>query len=252
MTDIVSLAGVSRTFGARTVLHDIDLTIAEGEFVVLVGRSGCGKSTLLRIVGDLDRGAEGRIDVTGPRAIVFQDARLLPWKKVWQNVVFGIEASASVLKPRAIAALEEVGLAALADAWPVTLSGGEAQRVALARALVRTPKLLLLDEPFAALDALTRLKMQKQVEHLWRAHRIATLFVTHDVEEAVLLADRVLLVEDGRIAQDIRIPLPRPRRRDHPVFMRLVRDLLGLLGVPDEEPEADAEADLRRLSSASA
>lgn len=116
MTDIVSLAGVSRTFGARTVLHDIDLTIAEGEFVVLVGRSGCGKSTLLRIVGDLDRGAVGRIDVTGPRAIVFQDARLLPWKKVWQNVVFGIEASASVLKPRAIAALEEVGLAALADA----------------------------------------------------------------------------------------------------------------------------------------
>jgi sulfonate transport system ATP-binding protein len=182
---VVHIEGVGRVFEGRRVLSDIDLTVSTGEFVVLVGKSGCGKSTLQRIVGGLDAGADGRIDVTANRAVVFQDPRLLPWKPVWKNVILGLGGGGQDLRRKALATLAEVGLTERADAWPVTLSGGEAQRVALARALVRTPELLLLDEPFAALDALTRLKMQQQVLRLWRAHGIAALFVTHDVDEAL-------------------------------------------------------------------
>ena len=232
----VVLAGVGRVFDGRRVLAGIDLTIAPGEFVVLVGKSGCGKSTLLRIVGGLDTGAEGEVAVAQDHALVFQQPRLLPWKPVWRNVVLGLSGPRRALRPRALSALAEVGLTARADAWPLTLSGGEAQRVALARALVRTPRLLLLDEPFAALDALTRLKMQQQVLQLWAEHRVAALFVTHDVEEALLLADRVLLMEDGRITRRFDIALPRPRHRDHPRFGALRVDLLRALGV-EEAPE---------------
>jgi len=227
----VRLRGVGRVFEGRRVLSDVDLTIAQGEFVVIVGKSGCGKSTLLKIVGGLDEGAEGAVEVVENHAIVFQDPRLLPWKPVWRNVILGIDGPAAKLRERADEALAEVGLTERAEAWPLTLSGGEAQRVAIARALVRAPDLLLMDEPFAALDALTRLKMQRQVAGLWRRHKIATLFVTHDVDEALLLADRIVLVEVGRVARHFEIDLSRPRRREHPRFMALRKELLANLGV---------------------
>lgn len=230
----IVLRKVGREFEGRRVLSDVDLTIEPGEFVVLVGASGCGKSTLLKIVGGLDTGAEGEIRVAPSQATVFQDPRLLPWKPVWKNVILGLNGAAAELRARALAALAEVGLTARADAWPLTLSGGEAQRVALARALVRTPDILLLDEPFAALDALTRLNMQQQVIELWREHRPATLFVTHDVDEAILLADRILLVERGRIARSFVVRLPRPRHRDLPEFASLRRQLLAGLGVSED------------------
>ncbi|CAH1656045.1 MULTISPECIES: ABC transporter ATP-binding protein [unclassified Chelatococcus] len=228
---VVSLRHVSRVFDGRRVLNDISLDIVAGEFVVLVGKSGCGKSTLLKIVAGLDHGAEGELSIPGRRSIVFQDARLLPWKRVWENVAFGLDGPKKHLYARAQKALEEVRLPGFADYWPLRLSGGEAQRVALARALVREPELLLLDEPFAALDALTRLKMQDQVLQLWRQHAVATLFVTHDVDEALALADRIVLIEDGRIAQIFPVPLARPRQREEAGFAALRKELLTALGV---------------------
>jgi sulfonate transport system ATP-binding protein len=228
------MAGFSRTFGETTVLHDLDLEIASGEFVALLGRSGSGKTTLLRTLAGLD-GAAGQ-DVTTPsaRAVVFQDARLLPWKRVWRNVALGL--SGPDVRERAQAALGEVGLSHRLDAWPATLSGGEAQRAALARALVREPQLLLLDEPFAALDALTRIKMHQMVLGLWKAHSPAVLLVTHDVDEAIALADRVLVLDAGRIAAVEHITLPRPREVDG-AFQAIRRRLLGHLGVV-EQPAA--------------
>jgi sulfonate transport system ATP-binding protein len=163
--------------------------------------------------------------------VVFQEPRLLPWKKVWRNVSLGLRSGDT--RARARAALEELGLAHRLDAWPLTLSGGEAQRVALARALVREPKLMLLDEPFAALDALTRLRMQALVGKLWQTHDLTVLLVTHDVDEALLLADRAVVLIDGRIGADIAIPLDRPRHHSHPDFIRLRQQLLGTLGVDE-------------------
>ncbi|UWP87565.1 ABC transporter ATP-binding protein [Dactylosporangium fulvum] len=234
LTGGVTVRGVTRRFAGRTVLDGVDLTIAPGEFVALLGASGSGKSTLLKAVAGLDKGAEGHFDVPQRRAIVFQEHRLLPWSRVGRNVTLGVTGKR--LRERAIAALAEVGLEDRVDAWPSTLSGGESQRVALARALVRQPELLLLDEPFGALDALTRLKAQALVARLWQEHRPAVLLVTHDVEEALLLADRALLLEHGRIARDLTIDLPRPRRLDSPRFAALRRELLLGLGVnPDLE-----------------
>jgi sulfonate transport system ATP-binding protein len=234
LTGGVDVRGVTRSFDGRTVLDDVDLTIAPGEFVALLGASGSGKSTLLKAVARLDQGAAGRFDVPQRRAIVFQEHRLLPWSRVGRNVTLGVTGGR--LRQRAIAALAEVGLEDKIDAWPATLSGGESQRVALARALVRQPELLLLDEPFGALDALTRLKAQALVARLWQEHRPAVLLVTHDVEEALLLADRALLLQGGRIARDLTVDLPRPRRIDHPAFAALRRELLLGLGVnPDLE-----------------
>ncbi|WP_408586006.1 ABC transporter ATP-binding protein [Novosphingobium sp.] len=207
---VVRLRHFTRRFGDNTILADLNLDIAPGEFVALLGRSGSGKTTLLRTLAGLDS-TEGQ-DVTVPasRAVVFQDARLLPWKKVWRNVALGLKGKD--VKARAVAALEEVGLDHRIDAWPLTLSGGEAQRVALARALVREPKLLLLDEPFAALDALTRIRMHRLVLDLWRVHKPAVLMVTHDVDEAVALADRILVLDAGRICAQDRIAIPRGER----------------------------------------
>ncbi|CAH1693557.1 aliphatic sulfonate ABC transporter ATP binding subunit [Hyphomicrobiales bacterium] len=227
----VSLSGVGRSFDGRPVLSNIDLTVRRGEFIVLVGKSGCGKSTLLKIIGGLDDGAVGAVNVVPNHATVFQGPRLLPWKPVWKNVVLGLGGPKVVLRERALTALREVDLTGRADAWPLTLSGGEAQRVALARALVRTPDLLLLDEPFAALDALTRLKMQQLVLKLWSSHKVATLFVTHDVDEALLLADKIVLIDSGRIAGSFEIGLTRPRHREHPHFAALRKELLAALGV---------------------
>ena len=233
MTAAVLVRNARRAFDRRVVLDGAELSIAPGEFVALLGASGSGKSTLLRAVAGLDRGATGQFDVPDRRAIVFQEHRLMPWERVWRNVTLGLRGPG--LRERAEQALTEVGLAARADAWPRTLSGGESQRVALARALVRTPDLLLLDEPFGALDALTRLKAQALVAKLWAEHRPAVLLVTHDVEEALLLADRALLLRDGRIAEEFVVDVPRPRLIDHPRLLTLRRALLHGLGVDTEE-----------------
>lgn len=224
-----SVRGLSRRFGDRAVLDDLDLEIEPGQFVALLGPSGCGKSTLLRILADLDREVTGEVEVAVRRAVAFQAPRLMPWKRVWRNVVLGLPGRPD--KERAVAALEEVGLGHRVDVWPKVLSGGEAQRASLARALVREPDLLLLDEPFSALDALTRIKAQQLVGELWQRHGCAILLVTHDVEEALLLADRVLVMRDGRIGYDQVLDLDRPRDVTDPAFLALRAELLSWLGV---------------------
>lgn len=234
--NVVRTRGLTRSFGDRDVLAGIDLEIARGEFVALLGRSGSGKSTLLRALAELDGEVTGRGELTVPteRAVVFQDSRLLPWSRVLDNVVLGLTGSDA--KARGTAALAEVGLAGREKAWPRELSGGEQQRVALARSLVREPELLLADEPFGALDALTRLRMHALLEALCARHRPAVLLVTHDVDEAVALADRVLVLDEGRIALDEPVDLDRPRRHGDPRFARLRERLLGALGV--ETPDS--------------
>lgn len=228
----VDVRGLSREFGTNSVLRGLDLQLRAGEFTALLGRSGSGKSTLLRTLAGLDPVVEGAVTMPASRAVVFQEPRLLPWKRVWQNVTLGLRVPDA--RKRAEEALAEVGLGHRLNAWPLTLSGGEAQRAALARALVRAPELLLLDEPFAALDALTRMRMQAMVAALWQAHKPAVLLVTHDVDEAVQLADRILLLENGRIALDLNVNLSRPRRHDAPGFNALRARLLDALGVRED------------------
>jgi sulfonate transport system ATP-binding protein len=241
MSGRIRVRGLTQTFGANTILSDLDLDVAPGEFIALLGRSGSGKTTLLRLLAGLDRPTAGEIDVPQPRAVVFQDPRLLPWKYTWENVVLGLPRDGA--RERATAALAEVGLSHRADAWPLTLSGGEAQRAALARALVREPALLLLDEPFASLDALTRIRMHVLVEALWREHRPAVLLVTHDVDEAIMLADRVLVLDGGRIALDLPVAMSRPRSPAYAGFHDLRRTLLAALGVDvSEAPSLDTFA----------
>ncbi|UAK26285.1 ABC transporter ATP-binding protein [Sphingomonas nostoxanthinifaciens] len=227
---VVRLRGFSRAFGEARVLDDLDLEIAPGEFVALLGRSGSGKTTLLRTLAGLDPTGGQQVRLPASRATVFQDARLLPWKRVWQNVVLGLGGRTG--RDVAAAALEEVELVHRIDAWPLTLSGGEAQRASLARALIRKPELLLLDEPFAALDALTRIRMHALVLSLWQQHRPAVLLVTHDVEEAMALADRILVLDRGRIAAEERITAPRGNRSN--VVRSLRASLLGHLGLQTE------------------
>lgn len=226
---VVEVKNLRRAFDGRTILDGVDLTMDRGEIVALIGRSGSGKSTLLRILAGLDSGATGDFKVPGRVSVAFQDARLLLWKRVRENVALGLRGEDRL--EIANQALAEVGLTDRARAWPLTLSGGEAQRVSLARALVREPELLLLDEPFGALDALTRLSMHDLVLSLWGGHRPAILLVTHDVDEALALADRVVLLADGRIAHEERISLPRPREREHKDQVEKRSRLLSELGV---------------------
>jgi sulfonate transport system ATP-binding protein len=224
--------GVTREFAGRRVLDQLDLDIAPGEFVALIGRSGTGKSTLLRALAGLDREVTGELTVPGSTAVAFQEPRLVPWRRVWANVALGLRVSDP--KSVARAALDEVELTSRADAWPLTLSGGEAQRASLARALVREPSLLLLDEPFSSLDALTRITVHRLVVRLWAHHQPAVLLVTHDVDEALALADRVIVLSNGKIAGSCPVHVPRPRDRDHPDLVNLRTHLLTELGVARE------------------
>jgi len=242
----VQAHALRKDFGQRSVLHGVNLTLKAGEFVAIVGRSGCGKSTLLRLLAGLENTTQGHIEIDekatsglhdGTR-IMFQEARLLPWKRVLDNVALGLPAHR---RGDAEKALEQVGLLDRAGEWPARLSGGQRQRVALARALVHHPRLLLLDEPLGALDALTRLEMQALIEQLWRRIGFTALLVTHDVQEAVALADRVILIEDGAIALDLPIPLARPRTATDPQFGALEAHILQrvLQRPPSAHPETN-------------
>lgn len=222
----VVVQGLTRRFGAQTILDGIDLTIGTGEFVVMVGRSGSGKSTMIRTLAGLDPFEGRQLRLPPSRAIVFQDARLLPWRSVWRNVALGL--TGSDLKARCCDVLREVGLAHRANAWPLTLSGGEAQRAALARALIREPGLLLLDEPFASLDALTRQHLHSLILALWHKHRPAIFMVTHDLDEAVSLADRIIVLAGGGIVLDKVVTAPRGDREA--VRRSLQAEILDSLG----------------------
>ncbi len=221
----------SKRFGAREVLRDLRLTVEQGEIVSLVGASGCGKSTLLRIVAGLDRDAQATVRLDGVDVVapvpairfVFQEPRLFPWLTVARNVAFDL-GDRQPDRDRVDRLLAEVGLPGLGDRLPKQLSGGQAQRVAIARGLFVQPRLLLLDEPFSAVDAFTRLKLQDLLLGIAHAHRITVLMVNHDIDEAVHLSDRVLVLEagPGRIATEIPVAIPRPRDREHGDHLRTV------------------------------
>jgi sulfonate transport system ATP-binding protein len=230
----VELSGVGKRFGAKVVLDQIQLDIPAGELLAIVGRSGCGKSTLLRLVVGLESADEGSIRIAGvplrgpnrQARLMFQDAALLPWQTVLDNVALATVRSAD-RREKAVRALQLVGLEQRANDWPSILSGGQRQRVALARALSSKASVLLLDEPLGALDALTRLEMQTLIEELWLREQFTAVLVTHDVEEAAALADRVLVMEEGRIIAETRTDLPRPRNRSSFEFLALREKLLG-------------------------
>jgi sulfonate transport system ATP-binding protein len=227
----VWIDNLTKSFGELAVLRNLSLEIAPGEFVAVVGKSGCGKSTLLRLLAGLELPTHGEIRLDGQRLqglnplvrVMFQDSRLLPWRTVVENVALGLNAQA---RSRSHWALQQVGLANRAKDWTTVLSGGQKQRVALARALVSQPRLLLLDEPLGALDALTRLDMQRLIETLWQEQRFTALLVTHDVEEAVVLSDRVLVIQNGCIDLDVPVNLPRPRNLANPGLTTLKQQIL--------------------------
>lgn len=235
----LSIQNLKKRFGEFDVLKDIDLNIEQGEFIAIVGRSGCGKSTLLRLIAGLEQPSEGEILVNGELLkglsseirFLFQEARLLPWKKVIENVELGTKDNDKEL---AISALKKVGLEDRAKEWPSVLSGGQKQRVSLARALASRPRLLLLDEPLGALDALTRIEMQQLIETLWKDQNFTAVLVTHDVSEAVMLADRVIFIDEGSIAMDIKISLARPRIKNND-FAYFEKYILDKVMKKDEE-----------------
>ncbi len=234
-TVVGKLSNVDKFYGNRRILDDISLEIRANEIVALVGRSGCGKSTVLRVLAGLSDDHIGSREVSGAPAVAFQEPRLFPWRDVLTNVLYGLNRtrlSNDAARARGELALAEIGLTDHAQSWPLTLSGGQAQRVSLARALVAEPELLLLDEPFGALDALTRLSMRALLLDLWRTHGFGVLLVTHDVDEAIELADRVLVLEKGRVAHSIVIQSPRPSASERTAEHDQCRtDLLDKLGV---------------------
>ena len=238
---------ISKQFGPVVALDTIDVHVRSGEIVTLVGTSGCGKSTLLRIVAGLDTPTKGQVlideePITAPHpavGVIFQEPRLMPWLTVRQNVQFGIAGlSTSEQEQRTAAVLERVGLTAFAEALPRQLSGGMAQRVAIARALVAQPSLLLLDEPFSALDPFTKMKLQDHLLEIWSYDKPTLLLVTHDIEEALVLSDRVVVLRGhpGRIHQTLTVDLPRPRRRTDPAFQLWKQRLLDALDITIDEP----------------
>ena len=240
----LEIRGLSKRYGEREVLRNTQLRIEPGQFIAIVGRSGCGKSTLLRLVAGLEQASDGALFTDGkPVAglhddtrIMFQEARLLPWRRVLDNVTLGLPPES---RARGEEVLAQVGLAERRVEWPARLSGGQRQRVALARALVHHPRLLLLDEPLVALDALTRIEMHRLIETLWQRLRFTALLVTHDVQEAVAMADRVILIEDGGIALDEPIALARPRSQGDPAFAAVEKCILDrVLQKPASADEA--------------
>ena len=233
----LTIRDLHKSFSDHEVLRGIDLYIPAGQFVAVVGRSGCGKSTLLRLIAGLETASAGTVSFSEqPRPedlrVMFQEPRLLPWARVLSNVEVGLgrDRASADAQTRAENALVEVGLDDKRGQWPAVLSGGQKQRVALARALVSRPRVLAFDEPLGALDALTRISMQRLLERVWHDQAFTAILVTHDVSEAVALADRVLVIEDGRIAHDIDVDIPRPRRRGSADLAALegsiLRDLL--------------------------
>ncbi|HEX7882694.1 MAG TPA: ATP-binding cassette domain-containing protein [Afipia sp.] len=240
----LTIRGLRKSFGDNEVLRGIDLHIPAGQSVAIVGKSGCGKSTLLRLIAGLDKPTAGTIEFGDHEGIpsdhvrvMFQEPRLLPWARVLSNVEVGLgrDRDSADARIRAEDALGEVGLQDKRDQWPAVLSGGQKQRVALARALVSHPRVLAFDEPLGALDALTRISMQRLLERVWRDQGFTAILVTHDVAEAVALADRVLVIEDGRIAQDIDVDLARPRKRGSADLAALEGTILRqLLGDPGD------------------
>jgi len=238
----LTIRDLRKSFGEHNVLRGIDLHIPAGQFFAIVGRSGCGKSTLLRLIAGLERAEAGTIAFDGQILandirVMFQEPRLLPWAKVLSNVEVGLgrERSSADAQARADKALVEVGLDSKRDQWPAALSGGQKQRVALARALVSQPRVLALDEPLGALDALTRISMQNLLERVWSDQGFTAILVTHDVSEAVALADRVLIIEDGRIARDFDVALKRPRERGSADLAALEGTILRELLATDNE-----------------
>ncbi len=231
MSYAVQLQQFSRSFGEKTVLKEVDLTIPAGQFVALLGESGSGKTTLLRALAGLDSEAfsTGTAVVQGTISVLFQDSRLLPWLTVEDNLLLGLHKPQGAVLAQAM--LNEVGLGDKANVWPSTLSGGQQQRVSLARSLLREPAVLLADEPFGALDALTRLRMHALLFRLVERTKPTVLLVTHDVDESLLLADRILVLKDGKVVDDHEVPLAHPRRPDHSLFMNLRQRLLQRLGV---------------------
>jgi sulfonate transport system ATP-binding protein len=237
----IELAHVAKGFDQKQVLTDVDLQVGSGEFIAIVGRSGCGKSTLLRLLAGLAAASDGSVRVAGRTVreqvsearIMFQDARLLPWRRVLDNVGIGQRGN---WRTAALDALAHVGLKDRAGDWPSILSGGQRQRVALARALVSRPKLLLLDEPFGALDALTRLEMQRLLERVWHEVGFTAILVTHDVAEAVALADRVLVLENGRISAIRQIKHERPRVRHDTALAEIEGGILEHLMAAADRP----------------
>lgn len=234
----IRLRGVNKSFGRQEVLRGIDLDIPAGQFVAIVGRSGCGKSTLLRLLAGLDRPTGGQIEIGGLAQgwtdhvrLMFQEPRLLPWQRVAQNVEVGLSHAPAGADRRREAneALSQVGLAGRESAWPTILSGGQKQRVALARALASHPRILAFDEPLGALDALTRIEMQTLIERVWQDKGFTAVVVTHDVTEAVTLADRILVLDTGRVSMDVLVDLPRPRRRGDPAAAAIEGQILERL-----------------------
>ena len=237
----LSIRGLRKSFGSNEVLRGIDLHVPAGQFVAIVGKSGCGKSTLLRLIAGLEKIDAGSISFGGnvqPEDIrvMFQEPRLLPWARVLGNVEVGLgrDRASTDAHARADKALTEVGLADKRDQWPSVLSGGQKQRVALARALVSRPRVLAFDEPLGALDALTRISMQRLLERVWRDQGFTAILVTHDVAEAVALADRVLVIEDGRIAHDVTVNAARPRQRGSAELAGLEGSILSHLLSADD------------------
>lgn len=234
---------VTRRFGAKSVLTGIDLEVSQGQFLAIIGKSGCGKSTLLRLLAGLDQPDGGKIErapvpigQTATR-VMFQEPRLLPWARVVDNVAVGLTGltSGAEARLRAQGMLAEVGLAGRDEDWPAVLSGGQRQRVALARALVGQPGILALDEPLGALDALTRIEMQHLLGRIWQAQKFTAVLVTHDVSEAVVLADRIVVLEAGKVALDVSIPIPRPRRHGTPEVAHYEQMILARL-LEEERP----------------
>jgi sulfonate transport system ATP-binding protein len=240
----LSIRNVHKRFSEKPVLEGINLEVKSGEFVAIVGKSGSGKSTLLRLIAGLDSPDDGEIQADSRSVrgrneqarVMFQDARLLPWRRVLENVAIGFDGD---WRAAAADVLAHVGLGDRAREWPNILSGGERQRVALARALLTRPPLLLLDEPLGALDALTRIEMQRLIERLWREEGFTAVLITHDVEEALVLADRVVLLEHGKIALDLPIELPRPHPRGSADFGMLKEYILSRVMGESHAAQAD-------------